>query len=270
MSLESGARPLQFDTAKRATTQPGAAAAGGATCAVCNALIATEYYEVNSQTVCSRCQQEVAKHAEVPAGFGVFARALLYGFGAAILGAILYYAVVKITNFEIGIVAIAIGFMVGYAIRTATGNRGGLRYQLLAIGLTYWAVGMSFMPFVFEGIKEKQAAAAKQLQSAPAQAATASATEPTPDTTPTEEVKAETAQAAAGDKPVGPLGFLIAIGALLALSLTLPVLAAFGSMPGGLISLAIVAFGMQQAWRMTGAPRLVITGPYRIVRAAAS
>jgi hypothetical protein len=37
-----------------------------------------------------------------------------------------------------------------------------------------------------------------------------------------------------------------------------------GSLPGGLLSAAIIAFGMLQAWRMTGAPQLVVTGPYRI------
>ena len=43
-------------------------------------------------------------------------------------------------------------------------------------------------------------------------------------------------------------------------------------MPGGLITAAIIGFGMHQAWRMTAAPQLTITGPYRVgtVEAAAS
>jgi hypothetical protein len=44
----------------------------------------------------------------------------------------------------------------------------------------------------------------------------------------------------------------------------LPVLAVVSSLPGGLISAAIIAFGMQQAWRMTGVAALQISGPYRI------
>ena len=47
-------------------------------------------------------------------------------------------------------------------------------------------------------------------------------------------------------------------------SLALPVLVVFGSLPGGLISGAIIGFGMQQAWKMTGGTPLLITGPYRI------
>jgi ABC-type uncharacterized transport system permease subunit len=46
------------------------------------------------------------------------------------------------------------------------------------------------------------------------------------------------------------------------------VLVVFGSLPGGLISGAIIAFGMQQAWRMTGVPTLTISGPYRIAAAS--
>jgi ABC-type uncharacterized transport system permease subunit len=43
-----------------------------------------------------------------------------------------------------------------------------------------------------------------------------------------------------------------------------------GSLPGGLISAAIIAFGMQQAWRMTGSPQVQISGPYRIGAAPAA
>ena len=65
---------------------------------------------------------------------------------AAIPGAILYYAVIAITNFEIGIVAIAIGYMVGWAVRKGAGGRGGRRFQVLALVLTYWAVGLAYTP----------------------------------------------------------------------------------------------------------------------------
>jgi hypothetical protein len=48
------------------------------------------------------------------------------------------------------------------------------------------------------------------------------------------------------------------------LSLGLPVLSVLGSMPGGLLSAAIIAFGMHQAWQMTAAPQLQVSGPYRV------
>ena len=45
-------------------------------------------------------------------------------------------------------------------------------------------------------------------------------------------------------------------------SLALPVLSVVSSLPGGLISAAIIAFGMHQAWQMTGIPALEIPGPF--------
>jgi hypothetical protein len=46
--------------------------------------------------------------------------------------------------------------------------------------------------------------------------------------------------------------------------LALPVMVVVGGLPASLISAAIIFFGMRQAWRMTGVPRLQITGPYRV------
>ena len=43
--------------------------------------------------------------------------------------------------------------------------------------------------------------------------------------------------------------------------LALPSLIVFSSLPGGLISAAIIVFGMLQAWRMTMAPVLNVSGP---------
>ena len=79
----------------------------------------------------------------------------LFGLVAAIAGAILYYAVIAISNFEIGIVAIAIGFMVGWAVRKGAANRGGRRFQVLALVLTYWAVGLAYTPLTFQQLAEE-------------------------------------------------------------------------------------------------------------------
>lgn len=80
---------------------------------MCQQAIATEYFDVNGQSVCNACKSQLEHLGQTPRGWGLFAKAGLFGLVAAILGAVLYYAVIAITNFEIGIVAIAIGFMVG-------------------------------------------------------------------------------------------------------------------------------------------------------------
>jgi hypothetical protein len=233
-------KPLQFDTA--IPNAPVSADSGlqGVTCVACQRAILDKYFDVNAQPVCESCRDQIAQLAETPRGWTVLGRAALFGGVAAILGAILYYAVVAITNLEIGIVAIAIGYMVGYGIRMGTRGRGGRRFQVMAVVLTYWAVGLAYTPIVFgQLVTEDATQQASTNTTAPAE---------TPETP---------------GEP-GTMSLALGLALLAGLTFALPVMSIVGSLPGGLISAAIIAFGMQQAWRMTGAPQTVITGPYRI------
>lgn len=229
---------LQFDTVEpQVAAADGAITAAGVVCANCQDAIAAEYYDVNGQPVCDGCRNSLAQLVEVPRDLGVLGRAAVFGIIAAILGAAVYYAVVAITDFEIGIVAIAIGYMVGWAVRRAAGGRGGRRFQVLAIVLTYWAVGLAYTPLVISAIRKAEQSETSQ--------ANAGASTP----------------AAESDAPVN---IPLLLGYMVGFSFALPVLVVAGSLPGSLISAAIIAFGMQQAWKMTGAPNLLISGPYRI------
>jgi hypothetical protein len=167
----------------------------------------------------------------------------LFGLGAGIVGAIIYYAVIAILNLEIGIVAILIGYMVGYAIRRGAHGRGGRRFQVLAVALTYASIAMAYTPIAVTGALENKSA--NENVSATASAANT----PTPET----------------NKENGSL--LIALAAGFALVAVLPLLVVFGSFPGGLISGVIIFFGLAQSWRMTGVPHLQIFGPYRVATA---
>jgi len=241
---------MQFDTAvPRGTTSDSEATQQGVSCAVCRRAIAAEYFDVNGQSVCGPCRDQLAEQTVPPRGWAVLVRPALYGFAAAILGAILYYAVIAITDFEIGIVAIAIGYMVGYAVRAGAGGKGGRRFQVLALVLTYWSVGLAYTPLTFQGMAEQSKQEAETLPAA---------------------VDADVAPESAAEASASPgsIQVPVALAVLTGLSLALPVLAIVTSLPGGLLSAAIIAFGMQQAWRMTGTPQLQISGPYRIAGAA--
>ena len=237
------AQPLQFETAIPRHAPPDAEVASqGVTCAACSRSLIDEYYDVNGQSVCESCRDQIAQHGATPQGMGVFVRAGLFGLGAALAGAALYYAVIAITNFEIGLVAIVIGFMVGYAVRWGAGGRGGRRFQVLALVLTYWAVGLAYGPFASGSAPETSQETSAATAGAPM-------------------APAENAPSA-DSSPDMSFGFAVVI--MVALSLALPVLSVVNSMPGGLISAAIIGFGMHQAWRMTGALQVQITGPYQI------
>ncbi|MEW5848445.1 MAG: hypothetical protein AB2A00_06500 [Myxococcota bacterium] len=79
-------------------------------------------------------------------------RAWAWGAGAALLGAALYYAVVALTGYELGVVALLVGWLVGSAVRAGSGRVGGRRYQLMAVGLTYLAIVSTSVPRTLEAL----------------------------------------------------------------------------------------------------------------------
>ena len=101
MSDPSGSVPsLQFDRAEFATTPPAAVA-----CASCKQTIIQSYYEAGGKTICSTCREALAGAAD-SGGSARFLRALAVGFGAAILGSIVWWGVRKLTGYEIGLISI--------------------------------------------------------------------------------------------------------------------------------------------------------------------
>jgi hypothetical protein len=240
----------------------GSAASADTVCTLCQIPIESEYFDVNGRTVCRACSDNVSRHATTPRDMATLVRALGAGVVASVFGAALYFAVLAISGFEIGLVAIAIGYMVGYAVHVGARSRGGRRFQVLALVLTYWAIGLAYSSLA---IKEL---IADRPTSESASASGAQAGEATQPAAPaTSEAPADAERT--GDQPLTGGGFVLALLQLLAFTLVLPVLVIAGSMPGGLISGAIIVFGMLQAWKMTAAPALTISGPYRIATPAA-
>ena len=122
---------LQFERA-----EPTAAASGPTSCTVCKQPLQGAYYAINGRPVCASCREKVAQHAAA----GSFITALLFGLGAAVVGAGIYFGIEALTGYEFGLVAIVVGLLVGTAVRKGSRGQGGWRYQVLAIGLTYLAV----------------------------------------------------------------------------------------------------------------------------------
>ena len=91
-------------------------------------------------------------------------RASGYGALAAVGGSLIYFAVAAITGREFGLVAILVGYMVGRAVRTGAGNRGGQAYQALAIALTYLAIVSTYVPLIVKDFGSKSARTAAPVQ----------------------------------------------------------------------------------------------------------
>ena len=74
-------------------------------------------------------------------------------------------------DFEIGLIAIVVGLMVGVAVRKGSKGRGGWFYQTLAVVLTYGCICAQYMPDIVQGfvqhVRESKAAQAQAAAKPP-------------------------------------------------------------------------------------------------------
>lgn len=136
---------LQFDTA-----EPTAAVSVPArTCIGCKRPITDTYYAVRGNAICPSCRAALV--APLPGSeAGRVLKAIVTGVGAGLLGAAIWYAIRRFAHLQLGLVAVMVGFMVGNAVRKASGNRGGVGYQVLAVALTYLCVAANWLPDILE------------------------------------------------------------------------------------------------------------------------
>ena len=91
-----------------------------------------------------------------PAAFG---RAIVFGLGGAVLGALLYAAFIEITNIQIGYLSIAIAFLVAKGMMIGSKGRGGFQYQVTAIALTCVAVAVGNALMLYWHVSKAQTVA---------------------------------------------------------------------------------------------------------------
>jgi hypothetical protein len=106
-------------------------------CALCKTPLSGSFYTYAGHPICTGC---AAQRSELKQADEVPSQAVLYGLGAAIAGTVVYAAVSMITGYQLSLISILVGYMVGRAIRTGAGGSGGLKLQILAVALTYLAV----------------------------------------------------------------------------------------------------------------------------------
>ena len=245
---------LQFDRAEGA-----GGPAAEPQCAVCGQPIRDTYYEVNGRVVCARCRHQVEQQQAAGTSAGRFGKALVLGLAAAAAGTALYYAVLAISGYELSLIAIAVGWLVGTAVKKGSSGRGGWRYQALAMFLTYTSIVSSYVPLIIkEFSKQDQAIVAdesgdaKQDGKDTASAAAVTATvAPATDTT------------AADDAEALQVSPVVAIALAIGFVYALPFLAGLENILG----LVIIAIGLYTAWTINKRQVLAIAGPFKVGQA---
>jgi hypothetical protein len=117
-------------------------------CAQCATPITDRYFTLGSHVLCESCHLAF-QNAKAPgnAASRLFGAAAL-GTGAAAIGCALWMLVTELTGYEIGLIAIAVGYLVGMAVHVGARRMGGVAYQLLAVFLTYSAIVMTYVPMI--------------------------------------------------------------------------------------------------------------------------
>ena len=241
---ESGG-PLQFDRVELAT--PAAASA----CGRCSRGITGEYFAIAGGIACPDCVAALKGSGGLPA----LMRALLFGGAAAVLGTIVWFAIIKITDREFGLIAIGIGLLVGYGVRRGAAGRGGWKYQTLAMALTYVSITAAYVPMVLKGLAsgaEKESGVA-QTGDAPKDGDTRAPGPPDP----AAAAPADADKAGKG-QPVGVAQMALAFAVIFAVAFASPFLAGAENIMG----LIIIGIALYEAWKINR--RVPITGPFQL------
>lgn len=245
----SGGSTPQFGTAEYKSS------GGPDRCKSCHTTLTSRYYRINGALTCENCaerlKQQVPKDSQQ-----AFVRGIVFGVGGAFLGLILYAAFGILTGLVIGYVSLAVGYIVGKAIKMGSGGMGGRRYQIAAALLTYSAVSIAAIPiFISQIVKDKKAEKHTQVQhalpqsSAPAQppAVNGSTISQQPQT------------------PAEPKKPSMGLGAALGLAVLIGLASPFLELRDpfhGIIGLIILFVGIRIAWRLTAGLKLDILGPF--------
>lgn len=198
-------------------------------CGYCQKPLRVQYWQIAKRPACAECRSVVQRELEASTSRARFMGAVQYGALAAAAGSVAWIVVSKVTGYEIGIVAIGIGYLVGKAVRKGAGGFGGARYQYLAVFLTYSAIALASLPSIFEAIRHSA-----------------------------------THAASAAHDPVGIGAVLLGWGALLALAYASPFLGGVSNIMG----LFIIGIGLYEAWKLTRAVPLQVLGPFAIESSA--
>ena len=129
------------------------AAPNTSTCSACQRSIPDTYFEAVGRIFCEPCRDAVMASLGSGSGTARLLKALVFGVGAAAVSAVVWYGIVKLTGYELGIIAVAVGFAVGGAVRAGADQRGGWAYQAIAVLFTYLAIAASYVPLVMASFR---------------------------------------------------------------------------------------------------------------------
>jgi hypothetical protein len=122
-------------------SQPEAAVAVAA-CSLCqNPMAAGSGTSINGNLVCDSCAAQVQAELAAEQRTGArFPMALAGGAAGALVGAVIWAVIVVATNYEIGYVAVLVGYLAGHGVKLGAGKGRGQTLQIAAAGMAVFGL----------------------------------------------------------------------------------------------------------------------------------
>jgi hypothetical protein len=119
-----------------------------ATCVACKrALDGAPYYSVNGHLACEGCLAQLRAGQQ-----GSFIKALGLGTAAGAIGAAIYYAIRSVTGYDLALITLVIGILVGIGVRRGAGGSQSWVYRAMAVALTWVAMCITYVPGILEDV----------------------------------------------------------------------------------------------------------------------
>lgn len=128
--------------ADREPIQLGGKASQNVQCAQCQQQIpAGQYYSYKGEKgedvfLCSPCRGQVEKVMQAETQNPNLVVALLFGLAAGLVAGTVWHVIVIVTGYEIGYVAIGVGWLIGLAVHIGSGRKRAASLQVLSSAIT--------------------------------------------------------------------------------------------------------------------------------------
>ena len=146
--------------------QIGSKASQGVQCAQCQQQVpAGQYYSYKGRKgadvfLCSTCRDKMEQVLQAETKNPNLVGALVLGVLAGLVASGIWYAIVALTGYEIGYVAIGIGYLIGHAVHIGSGRKRMASLQLLSGGIALFSLLVAkyftFLYFVRKALLEQK------------------------------------------------------------------------------------------------------------------
>jgi uncharacterized membrane protein len=228
-------------------------------CKFCGTPVPGTYYRVDINLACTRCGKAVRHERNV-----VFVRALTFGVVAAIAGCAIYSTIAIVTGWNLSVISLLVGLMIGKGMMAGSHGSGERRYQVVAALLTYVAVSLATVPASLSYAVTQQVTAESEVRSV-SQFTTPQVADPSM-TVPSRihPVKMNSIRIPSSLATQRPrMRLAVAIGVLALSGLASPFVVLAHSLSHGLLMLLILMIGIRIAWKTSKGNRMPrLYGPF--------